>query len=97
LRSERQKEMKKSKTDASKKVRTMNFESALKRLEEIVRGLESGETSLEESLKLFEEGIILSRHCNEKLTEARQKVEILVKSSGGEMKAEPFESEDESE
>ena len=89
--------MKKSKSDASKKVGTMSFEAALKRLEEIVRGLESGEISLEESLKLFEEGIVLSRHCNEKLTEARQKVEILVKSSCGELKAEPFESLDESE
>ncbi len=75
----------------------MKFEEALKRLEEIVRGLESGETSLEESLKLFEEGIVLSKHCNDKLQEARQKIEMLVKSAGGEIKVEAFEPFDESE
>ncbi len=91
------KKTKKEKPVISKAVSTMKFEDSLKRLEEIVRGLESGETSLEESLKLFEEGIVLSRHCNEKLKEARQKVEILVKSAGGEIKVEPFEPFDESE
>ncbi len=54
-----------------------NFEESLKRLEEITEKLEKGELSLDESLKIFEEGIKLSRFCQKKLTEAEQKVEIL--------------------
>ena len=56
-----------------------NFEDALKRLEEIVRKLEEGELSLDESLKLFEEGIEISRFCTKKLSEAEKKVEKLIK------------------
>ncbi|MEW5806291.1 MAG: exodeoxyribonuclease VII small subunit [Acidobacteriota bacterium] len=88
---------KKVKPEHGAAISKMTFEEALARLEEIVNGLESGEISLEESLKLFEEGIVLSRHCNEKLKEARQKVEILVKSSTGEIIPQPFEPSDESE
>lgn len=56
----------------------MEFEKNLKRLEEIVHKMEDGELPLEESLKLFEEGVRLSRDCNSKLTEAEQKVKILL-------------------
>jgi exodeoxyribonuclease VII small subunit len=56
----------------------MDFEAHLKRLEEIVHRLEDGELPLEESLKLFEEGIKISRSCNEKLTEAEKKVKLLL-------------------
>ena len=66
------------------------FEDALSKLEKIVGKLEEGDISLEESLKLFEEGIRLSRLCNQKLDEAERKVEILVKDREGNMKAEPF-------
>ncbi|MCK4797078.1 MAG: exodeoxyribonuclease VII small subunit [Spirochaetes bacterium] len=55
----------------------MNFEHSLLRLEEITQKLESGELSLDESLKIFEEGIKLSRLCEKKLTEAEQKLDIL--------------------
>ncbi len=75
-----------------------NFENALKRLEEIVQRLEGGELSLDESLKLFEEGIELSRLCSKKLSEAESKVEKLIKSGEEEFKTEPLdmeESEDE--
>lgn len=65
------------------------FESALSRLEEITRELEDGELSLENSLKKFDEGIKLADFCNQKLTEAKAKVEILLEK-GGEMQAEPF-------
>lgn len=70
-----------------------NFESALKRLEEIVQRLEAGDLSLDESLKLFEEGIELSRLCTKKLSEAEAKVEKLVKLGEKEFKAEPLEME----
>jgi exodeoxyribonuclease VII small subunit len=56
----------------------MDFEKKLGRLEEIVGKMEDGEIALEESLKLFEEGVKLSRECNSQLTEAEQKVKLLL-------------------
>jgi exodeoxyribonuclease VII small subunit len=67
------------------------FEDALKKLEKVVSKLEDGNIPLEESLKLFEEGIRLSRFCNQKLEEAERKVEILMKNREGVIKTEPFE------
>jgi exodeoxyribonuclease VII small subunit len=55
------------------------FESALARLEQITAELEDGEQGLETSLKKFNEGIELVRFCNQKLTEARQQVDLLLK------------------
>lgn len=66
------------------------FEDALKKLEKVVSKLEDGNIPLEESLKLFEEGIRLSRFCNQKLEEAEKKVEILMKDKEGIIKTEPF-------
>ena len=66
------------------------FEDALDKLEKIVSKLEDGEIPLEESLKLFEEGMRVSRLCNQKLEEAEKKVEILMKGKDGMMKAQPF-------
>ena len=71
------------------------FETALARLEEIVQELEQGDLPLEQSLKLFEEGIKLSRICNTRLEEAERKVEILLKDKSGSMKAQPFEEQEE--
>lgn len=73
----------------------LEFESALQRLEEIVKALESGELSLAVSLDLFEEGIKLSRFCHSKLDEAERKVEILVKKADGSTETQPFEGEEE--
>ena len=66
------------------------FEDALNKLEKIVSKLEDGDIPLEESLKLFEEGIRLSRLCNQKLEEAEKRVEILMKGRDGMMKAQAF-------
>jgi len=66
------------------------FEDALKKLEKIVSQLEEGDISLEDSLKLFEEGIRLSRICNQKLDEAEKRVEILIKGDDGTAKTKPF-------
>ena len=67
------------------------FEDSLNKLEKIVSRLEEGDIPLEESLKLFEEGIRLSRFCNQKLDEAEKRVEILLKGKDGVLKATPFD------
>lgn len=56
----------------------MDFEKKLGRLEDIVEKMEMGELTLEDSLKLFEEGVKLSRECNVQLNEAEQKVKLLL-------------------
>jgi len=61
------------------------FENALKQLEDIVQKLERGDLALEESLKLYEEGIRLSRLCHAKLEEAEGKIEMLIKDAKGEL------------
>ena len=61
-----------------------NLEKALTDLEELVEELESGDLPLEKAMKKFEEGIKLTRGCQTALKEAEQKVEILLKSTGGE-------------
>lgn len=66
---------------------TPRFEDALRQLEEIVQRLEKGELALEESLKLYEEGIRLSRLCHAKLEEAEGKIELLMKDARGELVA----------
>lgn len=58
-----------------------SFETALARLEELVRTLETGEKGLDDSLALFEEGISLVRFCSEHLDSAEQKVKILMKEN----------------
>ena len=64
------------------------FESQVKRLEAIVKHMETGNLPLEESLKLFEEGVKISRQCQKELDAAEQKIEKLVQTSTGE--TEPF-------
>lgn len=56
---------------------TRTFEQAVERLEEIVRSLEAGKAGLDETLRLYEEGIALVRECNEKLDGAEQKIRTL--------------------
>ena len=56
---------------------TLSFESATARLEEIVKILEKGSVSLDESLKLYEEGVSLVRYCNNALDNAERKIKIL--------------------
>jgi exodeoxyribonuclease VII small subunit len=73
----------------------MKFEQAMKRLEEIVAQMEKGELSLDESLKLFEEGVGLTRMLNKQLEEAERKVEVLMKDESGKLKTEPFEGTEE--
>jgi exodeoxyribonuclease VII small subunit len=71
------------------------FEKAMERLEEIVENLEAGELSLEDSLKVFEEGMKLVRFCSHKLEEAEKKVSLLVRESGEKYTQVPFQIEEE--
>lgn len=71
----------------------LSFEEALGKLENNVRTLEVGELSLEESLKIFEEGMKLSKLCSSKLEEAEQKIEILLEQEG-KLVTEEFEVEE---
>jgi exodeoxyribonuclease VII small subunit len=68
-----------------------SFESSLNDLERIVEQLEAGDLSLEDSLKLFEQGIKLSRDCQKRLDEAERRVEVLLKNTDGNYKTENFE------
>lgn len=74
-----------------------DFERCLSRLEEVVRKLESPQLSLDDAMKLFEEGVALSAECQKQLEEAEGKVEILLKKADGRVVAEPFEPEGEPE
>lgn len=56
----------------------MNFEVKIKKLEEIVKKMENGDITLDESLKMFEEGVGLTRECQKELNEAEQKVQLLM-------------------
>ena len=69
------------------------FEKALADLEKIVTALESGELTLDEALKQYEEGVRLTRACQSKLQEAEKRIEILTRSLSGELKSEPFDTE----
>jgi exodeoxyribonuclease VII small subunit len=66
-----------------------DFESALQKLEGIVRELESGEKGLEESLGLFEKGVTLAKGLTAQLEDAKRKVEVLTKE-GGQLTRKPF-------
>lgn len=66
------------------------FEESLEQLEKIVAQLEDGELSLEESLKLFENGIKLSRLCQERLNHAERRIEVLLRDEDGKPALEPL-------
>jgi len=67
----------------SKKAKDLKFEQALGQLEKMVQKLEEGDLTLEESLKVFEEGMSLSQLCEKQLGEAEEKVEMLLKDKSG--------------
>lgn len=73
------------------------FESSLSSLEKIVRQLEQGDLTLEESLKLFEDGVKLSRECQERLNLAERRIEVLLKDGDGNPALQAIQKEDLSE
>jgi exodeoxyribonuclease VII small subunit len=74
-----------------------DFETALQRLEEIVKKLDSGELPLAALLEVYEEGVTLSRFCQCKLEEAERKIELLTKKADGSLERTPFQEEAEKE
>ena len=68
----------------------LKFEDCLARLEQIVAALESGNLPLEESLKVFEEGVTLARQCGRYLEDAERRIEILAKDDTGALGTRPF-------
>ena len=73
-----------------------NFETSLEELERIVRDLEQGELTLEKSLELFEQGVKLSRECQERLTQAERRIEILMRDNQGRAAVRAFDPDGES-
>lgn len=72
-----------------------SFEESVGRLEEIVRMLENGTATLDESLKLYEEGIALVRACNKQLDNAEKKIRLLTETPDGNIEEKDFETDDE--
>jgi exodeoxyribonuclease VII small subunit len=72
-----------------KKEEKPDFESSLRKLEDIVRGLEAGDKGLEQSLEIFEKGVTLAKELTAQLEEAKRKVEVLTKE-GGRLSRKPF-------
>lgn len=66
----------------AKAKKSVDFEEALDQLEELVEDMENGDLTLEESLKAFEQGIKLTRECQTALSQAEQKVQMLVEENG---------------
>jgi len=83
---------KKAKDASADSTEPLDLEKSLAELEKIVARMESGEISLDESLKLFERGVALTRQCQTALKNAEQKVEILLRKSDG-YEVAPFEGE----
>ena len=69
-----------------------SFEASLESLEKIVQQLENGDLPLEKSLELFEDGIRLSRQCQERLNQAERRIETLLRDNQGRPVASPFET-----
>jgi exodeoxyribonuclease VII small subunit len=80
---------------AMSNARPKNFETSLEELERIVRELEQGELTLEKSLELFEQGVKLSRECQERLNQAERRIEILMRDNQGRATVRPFDPESE--
>ena len=75
----------------SKHENNKDFETSLKKLEKIVSDLENGELPLEESIKTFEEGVKLTKHCQNLLSKAEIKIQKLVESKDGSIDLEAFD------
>jgi len=84
---------KSQKSSRSSPMAKEKFEEALEKLEGIVRRMEAGDMTLEESLKAFEEGIKLSRLCAKKLDEADRRVDLLLRQED-ELTTRPFAEEE---
>jgi exodeoxyribonuclease VII small subunit len=76
-------------------IEQLSFEQALSELETIVRGLESGDTDLEQSITAYERGIALKKHCEAKLQEAQSKIEKITIANDGTVGTTPLDQKEE--
>lgn len=74
----------------------LSFEKAMEQLEQIVQEMESGELTLENAFKKFEEGIRLSRYCTRKLEDTEKKITLLMEQADGSISEAPFDVDDDS-
>ena len=74
-----------------------SFEKAMKKLEQIVQELESGDLPLEKAIHKFEEGVKLSRFCSDTLDETEKRITVLLQDSSGKVLEEPFLAADDGE
>ena len=72
-----------------KEITTLSFEDALKELESIVQQLERGQVKLDEAITAYERGALLRCHCEQKLAEAKMKVEKIVFAADGSVGSQP--------
>ncbi|MCB1559331.1 MAG: exodeoxyribonuclease VII small subunit [Alphaproteobacteria bacterium] len=79
-------------TKSTSAIDKLSFEEALEELEQIIRNLETGKTSLEESITTYERGIALKNHCETKLREARMKIDKIVVGANGTLSTEPLDA-----
>lgn len=80
-------------TNATPQKKKETFEASLEKLEDIVRDLESGEKGLDDSLKLFEDGLLLSRGLTQKLEDVKKRVDVLTKEGKDKLKSRPLDEE----
>lgn len=83
-----------AKNQPADEIASLSFEQAMKEMEQIVRKLESGNASLEESINDYTRGTALKTHCEKKLAEARMKIDKITKAENGTVKIEKFEAEE---
>ena len=69
----------------------LTYEESMKELEQVVKDLESGELTLDESIKKFEKGMKLSKYCSSLLEDAEKKITVLIEKEDGEVVMEPLE------
>jgi len=74
-------------------IKTMKFEEALEALEGIVKNLESGQVSLEQSIDIYTRGTQLKAHCEDKLKDATARIEKITKSTDGSLSTEPLDAD----
>ena len=78
---------------AEQNIENLSFEAALGELETLVQNLESGQTSLEDSINAYERGVALKKHCEKKLKEAELKIEQIAQNEDGSVSTTPFSPE----
>ncbi len=78
---------------AVKDITSLTFEAAMTELETIVKDLENGKTSLDQSISAYERGVALKNHCESKLREAQSKIEKIMVQPDGSIKTAPLDAE----